>query len=77
MAPGKKSQKGWHRAGAYSSKSGADRKAKALKTRNKNTKIKITERDGKVRTTPKGKRVIHPADYPGGKKTRIYRVYAK
>lgn len=71
----RKSNKGWHRMGVYSTKSGAEKKAKNLKSHNKKTKI--TERIGKVRKTPSGRRVIHPSDYPGGKKKKIYRVYAK
>lgn len=79
MAPKKKrgSHKGWTRVGAYTTPAGAERKVKSLKARNKNTRTKTTERMGKVRVTLKGRRVLHPIDYPGGKKKKIYRVYAK
>ena len=77
MAPKKKkkSGKGWHRVGTYSKKSKAEKRSKNLRADGKKTKT--TSRMQKVRKTPKGRKVIHPLDYPGGRKIRIYRVYAK
>lgn len=69
------SHKGWKKIGTYSTKQGAENAAK--KQRKRGNKTKITERWGKVRTTPSGRKVIHPIDYPGGKKTKLYRVWAK
>lgn len=68
-------RKGWRRVGAYSVKSKAQKKSKKLRARG--IKTKTTSRMQKVRKTPSGRRVMHPIDYPGGRKTRIYRVYAK
>lgn len=68
-------RKGWSKVGTYSRKASARKKVKTMKARGKKTKT--TSRMQKVRKTPSGRRVMHPIDYPGGRKTRIYRVYAK
>lgn len=67
------SNKGWHLVGRYTSRSSAEKRAKKAS----HLKTKITESTGKIRTTPSGKRVIHPSDYPSGKETKIYRVWVK
>jgi len=65
--------KGYHLVGTYTTRAGAEARAKKAS----HLKVKITENMGKVRKTPKGRRVLHPSDYPGGTKTKVFRVWVK
>ena len=67
------SNKGWHKVGDYSSRAGAEKRASKCS----HLQTKITERWCKVRTTPSGRRRIHPIDYPGGKRKKVYRLWVK
>ena len=69
----KASLKGYHLVGRYTTLEAAERKAK----KSSHLKTKITENKGKIRITPSGKRRLHPSDYPGGKETKVYRVWVK